>query len=58
MGKGSMLRTLRRMLVFRVIETERTQPPGTSADSLNFYWRERRALEWAIRELEPLAGGG
>lgn len=49
------LRTLRRMLAFRVVETERKdQRPGISASRIDGLWRERKALEWAVAELEAL----
>lgn len=55
MSVAAKIRTLRRMLAWRVQQTERTDwPPGTGASRINGYWRERKALEWALAQLEPL----
>lgn len=46
------LRTLRRMLAWRTANTD-GPPAGAGAAQLNSWWCERKALEWAIEQLDP-----
>lgn len=46
------LRTLRRMLAWRTQQTD-SPPHGASAPAVNGWWRERKALEWALEQLDP-----
>lgn len=54
MSAAKKLRTLHRMLAWCVRETERPdRPVGTSAARVNRLWCERKALEWALAQLDP-----